>query len=182
MNDNNELPLGIITLDPLSENTITFHLSNPPEEVIRISKDGFYWKGNLVENSIVIYERFKEWLDNSNHSKQSVEVTKLGTIEEYQNFVELLKEALKFYANKDNYTITNPTMNGKIFSYVEMDCGSQARFALQKAEELAKLNQKMQDDYDKIMSTYELLQNTDSIADPNELIKMYTNLNNDKNI
>jgi hypothetical protein len=35
---------------------------NDKEEVLRISKDGFYYKGERVDDIHNIYERFNEWL------------------------------------------------------------------------------------------------------------------------
>ena len=55
----------------------------------------------------------------------------MKTIDEYYNIVELLKKALEFYAADDNYTqktMEDPKM-------VELDRGSQARFALDKLKE-----------------------------------------------
>ena len=55
----------------------------------------------------------------------------MKTIDEYNNILELLKKALEFYAKDDTYTQKtqeNPKM-------VELDRGSQARFALEKLNE-----------------------------------------------
>lgn len=50
-------------------NSISFSITNEnPVEYIRLTKDGFYWKGKLVEEDKEIYNRFKEWLDLA-HSK-----------------------------------------------------------------------------------------------------------------
>lgn len=78
----------------------------------------------------------------------------MNNIEEYQNLVALLKEALKFYANGSNYTqILNERSN------INIDGGSQARFALGKIGELEEINQKILDDYinisDKILDDVE---------------------------
>jgi hypothetical protein len=52
------------------------------------------------------------------------------SIDEYQNLVAFLKQALLFYANKENY--------GKIKSKnpIDIDGGSQAQFALDKIKDL----------------------------------------------
>jgi hypothetical protein len=36
--------------------------ANDKEEVLRISKDGFYYKGERVDDIHNIYERFNDWL------------------------------------------------------------------------------------------------------------------------
>lgn len=50
----NEFELG-------EPNTIV--LSIDGEERIKINQEGFYYKGNLVENDKEIYNNFKEWVD-----------------------------------------------------------------------------------------------------------------------
>lgn len=52
------------------------------------------------------------------------------TNEEYYNLIELLKQVLLFYGNKENY-IEKP-MNDGLISMIELDYGSQAKFALEK--------------------------------------------------
>lgn len=37
---------------------------NDKEEIIRLSKDSFYYKGEKVEDKYQVYERFNEWLKN----------------------------------------------------------------------------------------------------------------------
>lgn len=72
----------------------------------------------------------------------------MNNIEEYQNQVELLKQALLFYADENNYQsgMGNPSL-------IDLDeHGSQARFALQQLEKLDALNQKMEEDYVKNLS------------------------------
>lgn len=44
-------------------NNIIFYI-NDKEEIIRLSKDGFYYKGEKVEDKYQVYERFNEWLKN----------------------------------------------------------------------------------------------------------------------
>ena len=43
-------------------NTIFFRWNDNDEVILRISKDGFYYRGELVEDIHNIYERFNEWL------------------------------------------------------------------------------------------------------------------------
>ncbi len=45
-------------------------LSNPPTiELLRLSKDGFFYKGEKVEDIHNVYERFNEWLTKSEEIK-----------------------------------------------------------------------------------------------------------------
>jgi hypothetical protein len=64
----------------------------------------------------------------------------MSNVEDYQNLVIVLKQALEFYANKDNYEVNVP-QNNVLFAYIEMDKGAQARFAFEKIQELEN-NQK----------------------------------------
>lgn len=41
---------------------ITFHIPEESEEMIKISKDGFYYKGERVDDTHNVYERFNDWL------------------------------------------------------------------------------------------------------------------------
>tara|TARA_R110000868_G_scaffold396673_1_gene668931 strand:+ start:69 stop:413 length:345 start_codon:yes stop_codon:yes gene_type:complete len=47
---------------PEDPNTIYFRWDDTNEVILRISKDGFYYKGELVEDIHNVYERFNEWL------------------------------------------------------------------------------------------------------------------------
>lgn len=134
----------------------TINYSKQPEEVIRISPEGFFWKGKLVQDDKEIYLRFKEWLDNAHlMGVRKPEPQKFNSIEERDNLIGLLQEALKFYANQENYKgnrNTSACYSGVSASLVEMDEGTQARFALEKAKQLTEQNQKIQNDYDKLMA------------------------------
>lgn len=68
--------------------------------------------------------------------------------EQYENLISLMKEALKFYANSDNYY---PSAEFEL-SLMLKDSGSQARFALNKIQETLDTNKKLQEDYNKVMS------------------------------
>lgn len=48
-------------INTIEDNTIVFSIE--AEEVIKITKDAFYWKGELVEHDWEIYDHFKEWLE-----------------------------------------------------------------------------------------------------------------------
>ena len=67
--------------------------------------------------------------------------------EEDQNLIALLKEALKFYANKENYLFYKDKD-----APVAIDEGHQARFALEKVIEFDKLLDKVNEEYDKYVN------------------------------
>ena len=52
-------------------NTIYFRWDDTNEVILRISKDGFYYKGELVEDIHNVYERFNEWLTRVEGKKQA---------------------------------------------------------------------------------------------------------------
>ena len=51
----------------LNENSLTFHLKENSDitEVIKITKDGFFYKGEKVEDIYNVYERFNLWLSQA---------------------------------------------------------------------------------------------------------------------
>jgi hypothetical protein len=51
----------------LNENSLTFHLKENSEltEVIKITKDGFFYKGEKIEDIYNVYERFNLWLSQA---------------------------------------------------------------------------------------------------------------------
>ena len=67
--------------------------------------------------------------------------------EEDVNLIALLKEALKFYANKENYLFYKDKD-----APVAIDEGHQARFALEKVIEFDKLLDKANEEYDKYVN------------------------------
>lgn len=70
-----------------------------------------------------------------------------------ENLIELLKQALLFYGNSDNYNKVSNN-NDKLFSYIEMDGGNQARFALKLIHELEiknKSNEELYETYVELM-------------------------------
>ncbi len=74
----------------------------------------------------------------------------MNSIEEYRNAIEMLKQALSFYANPDNYRQTQPVANNyELFSMIEMDKGAQANFALNKLRDLENLSKNMEDEFVK---------------------------------
>lgn len=65
-NDYNSLPLQdvqTLNLEPYAEaNSIYFRWNDTNEVILKISKEGFYYRGELVEDVHNVYERFNEWL------------------------------------------------------------------------------------------------------------------------
>jgi hypothetical protein len=57
----NELPLEDSNLDT---NSITFMIGG--EEVIKLTKDGFYYLGEYVKDPFEVYIRFHEYLKSNN--------------------------------------------------------------------------------------------------------------------
>lgn len=53
----------------LDKSIMAFHLTEGGEqkEIIRITKNGFYYKGELVEDAHNVYERFNEWLTKAEY-------------------------------------------------------------------------------------------------------------------
>ena len=70
---------------------------------------------------------------------------------ELQNAIELLKQALYFYADEKNYEQKH-NVNQQLFSMIEMDSGSQARFALEKIESFEKMSKTMEEEFVKELS------------------------------
>jgi hypothetical protein len=50
----------VLKTEPVPENALRFYAKQ--EEVIRISKGKFYFRGEEVEDKYQVYERFNEWL------------------------------------------------------------------------------------------------------------------------
>jgi hypothetical protein len=50
----------VLKTEPVQENTLRFYAKT--EEVIRISKGKFYFRGEEVEDKYQVYERFNEWM------------------------------------------------------------------------------------------------------------------------
>jgi len=51
----------------LTENSLTFHLvqDNEPKEIIKITKEGFFYKGERIDDIYNVYEKFHEWLQTA---------------------------------------------------------------------------------------------------------------------
>jgi len=52
--------LGVLETKSVQENTLRFYAKQ--EEIIKLSKGKFYFKGEEVEDKYQVYERFNEWL------------------------------------------------------------------------------------------------------------------------
>ena len=50
----------VLKTEPVQENTLRFYAKQ--EEIIKLSKGKFYFKGEEVEDKYQVYERFNEWL------------------------------------------------------------------------------------------------------------------------
>jgi hypothetical protein len=60
LNELRDQELGILKTKPVQESIIRF--SAKQEEVIRLAKGKFYYRGEEVEDKYQVYERFNEWL------------------------------------------------------------------------------------------------------------------------
>ena len=78
------------------------------------------------------------------------------TADDYVNIIELLKQALKFYADTNNYNV-NRKISDEIFSAIQMDSGTQARFALDRAKVFIDDREKNENDYNKLVKSVENL-------------------------
>jgi len=89
-----------------------------------------------------------------------------NSTEDYINQIELLKQALLFYADAKNYEVNQPLVN-ELISFIEIDAGSQARFALQRLQETINLNQEMEDEYLK-----EIREKIESNTPPENILRL----------
>lgn len=62
MEENRPQDSAIDTLLTNAPNSVYFRLADDGEVVLKISKEGFYYRGELVEDIHNVYERFTEWL------------------------------------------------------------------------------------------------------------------------
>jgi hypothetical protein len=103
----------------------------------------------------------------------------MNSIEERDNLIQLMQEALKFYADQNNYTPkTKNDLGDRYLTMVEVDGGSQAQFAIDQAKQLIEQNQKIQDDYDKLIMETENFELTGE-TNPIELIRVFTETHKD---
>lgn len=85
--------------------------------------------------------------------------------EQYLNLIELLKNALEFYAKEDNY-VENEFSGTDAFSLVELDKGKQARSVLEHIDKVLKMTEEFENDYENIIKAAESEQ-----ADPKKLLE-----------
>jgi hypothetical protein len=91
-------------------------------------------------------------------------------INQYKNVLELLKQALLFYANENNYKYNEGS------SPIDLDeYGFQARFALEQLKKLEELEKNLENDYENITNTINENNNQE------ELLKTIENLKNINN-
>lgn len=57
----------------MEENTIQFHLTenNEQVEILKITKEGFFFKGEKVEDVHNVYERFNDWLTKAEYNESN---------------------------------------------------------------------------------------------------------------
>ena len=89
--------------------------------------------------------------------------------EENQNHIELLRQALLFYADRENYV----GEKGKS-TLIELDKGSQARFALKNLNDLKEYENKMEADYMKNVN--EAIETGDSPENILKIIESFKNI------
>lgn len=87
--------------------------------------------------------------------------------EEDQNIIDLLKQALAFYSNEENYNGTKDNI-----SLIAMDRGHQARFAFKQIKELEGINKDIEAEY------YKLTNEVESEDSPENLLKIINNIKN----
>jgi len=68
----------------------------------------------------------------------------MNSLEELRSKIELMKQALLFYGNKENY-IEHKKYEEP--SLIQADNGSQARFALKQLDNLDEMNEEMGQEY-----------------------------------
>lgn len=134
------------------------------KEIIRVNPDGFYWMGKLIQEDKEIYDKFKLFLEMSKHD---VVVPK----EHESGVINLMKNVLKFYANKDNYN--QKPVGNDLSSMIELDNGEQARKIVELIDKLEKEDDKMKEEYERIVS--EELKN---IEDPEKIKDMMNKIKN----
>lgn len=101
-----------------------------------------------------VVEAYHEKVEDDNEEVpirvDETEFDTYGVEEENEGVVEVLKRVLSFYANKDNYK-QNTQLNNEATSMIEVDEGEQARQVLGLVDTLQKENEKMDQDYEKIV-------------------------------
>lgn len=94
----------------------------------------------------------------------------MNNYDEYHSLVEILKQALLFYANEKNYVI-----NDKNSSLIELDFGSQAKFAITKINDFNNFEQNINNSYADDKYVDDLLSKTFS-DDLKKMINKYKDI------
>lgn len=100
----------------------------------------------------------------------------MDNVTEYQNLIELLKKTLEFYANEENY-VEKP-MNDGLMSMMEMDDGSQAKFALKKIKEFGEYKQESIEDF--LKDVEDNLETNQDVDDLYKKLNMLKKLSDEK--
>ena len=95
----------------------------------------------------------------------------MNKTEDNPNLVELLRQALLFYANEENYV-----SEGDSTPMINIDSGSQARFALSKIKEFTDTTEKLEADYMKNM--HEAIEGEESPENMLKIIEGFKNIGN----
>ena len=72
-------------------NSVYFRLADDGEIVLKISKEGFYYRGELVEDIHNVYERFTEWLTKAELKDRQVSPQDPATIDKIPD-IDIKKE------------------------------------------------------------------------------------------
>lgn len=90
--------------------------------------------------------------------------------EQYENLIVLLENVLKYYADESNYmvvpeseSILRPKPELRRPSGIEIDNGSQARFAINKIKELRETMDSAEDEYNRLIKESRNMDTPDSI-------------------
>jgi len=79
-------------------------------------------------------------------------------IDQANNIIELMKQALKFYADENSYTPT--VLNGSLFPPIHFDHGAQAKFALMTVEDLTSGAYYSEEFIEKYITSLDTIENT----------------------
>ena len=99
---------------------------------------------------------------------------------ENENLIELLRQALLFYADEKNYEVPKHDSSMCVMTaltlkpLIETDKGSQARFALTKIREFTETTEKLEADYLKNMD--EAIKNEESPENVLKIIEGFKNI------
>ena len=103
----------------------------------------------------------------------------MKNIENYENLIEVLKQALLFYNDKNNYIEDKPTINHDGFtSMIEIDGGTQAKFALGQIDQIRGAHEELESNWeDALIKNTELI---DSLKDQKSILDLINELKENK--